>query len=96
MKANNQKLAIQAIKEQLKGIKITKPVKIHYVWHEKNRLRDLDNVSSFGRKVIQDALVKCGTLEGDGWKHVTGFTDAFYCDKSNPRIEITIEEIEKT
>lgn len=93
MKAANQKLAVQAIREQLKRVKITVPVKIYYVWYEKNKQRDLDNVSSFGRKVIQDALVECGTLEGDGWRHITGFTDEFYCDKENPRIEVTIEEM---
>lgn len=93
MKVKNQKLAEQAIKEQLKRIKITNPVRIHYSWYEKNKARDLDNVSGFGHKVIQDALVECGTLEGDGWRHITGFTDEFYCDKENPRIEVTIEEM---
>lgn len=36
---------------------------MRYRWFEKDRRRDLDNVSSFGRKVIQDALVECGVLK---------------------------------
>ena len=34
-----------------------KPVYMIYHWYEPNRRRDLDNISSFGRKVIQDALL---------------------------------------
>lgn len=54
--------------------------------------RDLDNISSFGRKVIQDALVNAAVLKGDGWKHVVGFSDRFEVDKKNPRIEVKIIE----
>lgn len=54
--------------------------------------RDLDNISSFGRKVIQDALVNAAVLKGDGWKHVVGFSDRFEVDKENPRIEVRIIE----
>ena len=51
-------------------------------------------MSSFGRKVIQDALVKCGVLKDDGWDYVIGFTDQFFCDRNEPRIEVLIEERE--
>ena len=63
------------------------------IWYEKNKKRDLDNISSFGRKVIQDALVDNGTLKNDGWENVVGFSDTFYIDKDNPRIEVIITEI---
>lgn len=53
---------------------------------------DLDNISSFGRKVIQDALVKTKVLQNDGWSNIIGFCDSFSVDKDNPRIEIEIEE----
>ena len=49
-----------------------------YHWYEPNRRRDLDNISSFGRKVIQDALVKAHILRNDGWKEIVGFEDRFY------------------
>ena len=69
-----------------------KLVHIQFDWYEKNKQRDKDNIAS-AKKFIFDALVKKGILEGDGWKHVDGFTDNFYIDKDNPRIEITITEV---
>lgn len=82
-----------AIRSQLRGVKITKPVVMRYMWVEKDRRRDLDNISSYGRKVIQDALVKCHILKNDGWNEIIGFSDSFVVDKKNPRIEIEIEEV---
>lgn len=90
MKEKYEKIVRSAIKKQLKGLKITDPVIMNYRWYEKNRRRDLDNVSSFGRKVIQDALVKEKVLKNDGWNEIKGFSDSFYIDKENPRIEIDI------
>lgn len=81
------------IYEQLGRLRITRPVRMIYRWYEKDRRRDLDNVSSFGRKVIQDALVDTGVIKNDGWKEITGFSDEFYVDKKNPRIEVEIEEV---
>lgn len=46
------------------------------------------------QKPGQDALVKEGILENDGWKDIVGFTDRFFIDKNNPRIEVEIEEAE--
>ena len=94
MKADNEMLIFIAIRRCLRGVKIQKPVMMSYRWYEKNSRRDLDNISSFGRKVIQDALVKDGILENDGWNDIKGFSDAFYIDKNNPRIEVEIVEIE--
>lgn len=53
----------------------------------------MDNISSFGRKVIQDALVKTHVLQNDGWNEIIGFRDDFYIDKENPRVEVEIEVI---
>ena len=71
---------------------ISAPVRLHYHFYEPNRKRDLDNISGFAHKVIQDALVSCGVLGGDGWKHITGYSDSFSVDAKNPRIEVEIEE----
>lgn len=92
MKKNNEDTVIWAIRQQLGRLHITGPVVLRFAWYEPNKKRDHDNVSSFGRKVIQDALVKTRVLEDDGWDYVTGFTDEFYCDRKNPRIEVVIEE----
>ena len=66
------------------------PVRLCYTYYEKNRRRDLDNISGFAHKVVQDALVEKGILKGDGWRHVTGMTDVFAIDKDCPRIEVSI------
>ncbi len=80
---------------QLKGVRFNKPVRMHYHWIEKNQKRDMDNISSFGRKVIQDALVKSGVLLlGDGWKGIKGFTDEFHIDKDKPGIVIILDDEE--
>lgn len=75
-------------------LQIEKPVYMMYHWYEKDRRRDKDNISSFGRKVIQDALVKARILQNDGWKNIIGFEDRFEVDKRNPRIVVEIIEEE--
>lgn len=94
MKADSGNIVAAAIGQRLKGVRIEKPVYMEYTWVEKNKRRDLDNISSFGRKVIQDALVGAAVLKDDGWKHVVGFSDRFEVDRKNPRIEVTIREVE--
>ena len=93
IKKSNQEVCEAEIFRQRRHIRITAPVYIEYLWVEKNRARDLDNISSFGRKVIQDALVTCKVLEGDGWKHIVGFSDSFQIDREHPRIEVIIREV---
>ncbi len=79
------------ILEQLKDIKITKPVFITFTWVEENRKRDLDNIC-FAKKFILDALQKSGVIENDNSRHVTGFTDLFrYADKS--KVIVDLEEV---
>ena len=92
LKAENEAKVLQEIYSQLGRLRITRPVRMRYAWYEKNKRRDLDNISSFGRKVIQDALVKSRVLQNDGWENITGFSDEFYVDSKNPRIEVLIEE----
>ena len=90
MKRACEVLIINAIrKAHLRKIK--SPVVLHYTFYEQNRKRDLDNISATAHKFVQDALVKAGILENDGWQWITGFTDAFAVDAKNPRIEVEIE-----
>lgn len=93
MKADSGNIVAVAIRQCMRGVSIDRPVEMHYTWYEPNRRRDLDNVSSFGRKVIQDSLVQCGVLKDDGWKYVVGFSDRFEVDAKNPRIEVLIKEV---
>ena len=74
------------------GVKaIRSPVTIHIDWHEKDRRRDVDNVQS-GVKFILDALVAIGKLEDDSPRHVTAVSHTVSVDRANPRVVVTIEE----
>lgn len=94
MKADSENIVVVAIRRCMRGVRIEKLVFMEYTWIEPSRRRDKDNISSFGRKVIQDALVSAGVLKDDGWNHVVGFSDKFEVDKENPRIEVIIREVE--
>lgn len=92
MKRNAQELIGWSIRNDLGVISIDRPVQIKYRWFEKNRRRDKDNIA-FARKFIQDALVECGVLPGDGWAWIEGFSDEFAVDPRLPRVEVEIEEV---
>ena len=95
MKRRAEAQVAWAAKAQLGGVRFQKPVRMRYTWYEKDRRRDKDNVSGFGRKMIQDALVKAGILKNDGWAQVDGFSDDFDVDARNPRIEVELMEVER-
>ena len=90
LKREAEDQVLWSAKTTLRG-KIPTPCIMHYQWTEPNRKRDKDNISSFGRKVIQDALVKGGYLPGDGWNNIEGFTDTFAVGE--PKIEVFFEEV---
>lgn len=95
MKQKAQDAVMWCIRAQLRKCKFQRPVFILFTFYEQDRRRDRDNVSSFARKVIQDALVKCGTLHDDGWDYVTGYLDRFRVDKKSPRIVVEFIEQEE-
>ncbi|GHU60461.1 hypothetical protein AGMMS49975_29480 [Clostridia bacterium] len=77
---------------ELRGVTLKTPVTLDYLWVEKNRRRDKDNIA-FAQKFIQDALVKSGKLSNDGWAEVEGFSHKFTVDKKYPRVEVEITEV---
>lgn len=94
MKQEHQDAVMWLILSQIRRCKFEKPVFLLFTFYEQDRRRDRDNVSSFARKVIQDALVKCGTIQDDGWDYVTGYLDRFEVDKKKPRIVVEFIEQE--
>lgn len=48
---------------------ISNPVNVHLYWHEPNHRRDVDNVQS-SQKFILDALQEAGILQNDSPKYV--------------------------
>ena len=77
------------------GIKHVERARLGFEWHESTWRRDPDNVSSGGRKLILDSLVKTGLLPGDGPKNVHGFSDAFAYGAERDLVVITLEEVER-
>ena len=92
MKADSQKLVSAYIMKHLRGIRIRRPVVMHYLWIERDRRRDKSNICGYGRKVIEDALVMCKVLKDDGWDEIENFSDSFGIDRQRPRIIVTMEE----
>lgn len=92
MKREYQDAVMVCIRSQ-KIQKFDGPVYMYYTWVEKDRRRDKDNIAAFGRKVIQDALVKAGVLKNDGWANIAGFSDAFAVDKDEPRMEVILVDM---
>lgn len=92
IKKDAQHIVKLFVRSQLIGVQFTKPVCIRYKWVEKDKRRDKDNVSSFGRKIIQDALVESGVLKNDNWGCIEKFIDEFSVDKTEPRIEVEISD----
>lgn len=77
IKRDVQDVIIAAIREkQLQPVQ-NYPVFVEFQWHEKTRRRDLDNIAS-AKKYILDALQEAGVMAGDGQKQIKGFSDTFY------------------
>lgn len=92
MKKNAEEWITFFITQQLKGVRFEGAVELSFRWYEPNKKRDLDNIC-FAKKFILDALVSNGIIVADGWKGVIGFTDHFFVDKENPRIEVDIKKV---
>lgn len=69
------------------------PVRIGFLWVEKNRRRDPDNVAAGGRKLILDGLVKAGVLSDDGSHEIQSWTDTFAVSKDKPGVRVEIAAV---
>lgn len=67
------------------------PVRIAFVWHEKTRRRDADNIAS-AKKYILDAMQHMNVIPNDNRKIVTGFTDEIVDDTAD-YVEVNIIEL---
>ncbi len=76
----------------LKAVKaqIDKPVYIKFIWYEKTRKRDKDNVA-FAKKFILDALQKSRILPNDNNQYILGFQDEFVYGQGD-KVEVEIWE----
>jgi len=72
---------------------INMPVRISILWVCPNKRKDPDNISSFGTKALLDALVKSNIIPDDTWRYIRSIHHEFAIAKDNPRIEVTLEEV---
>lgn len=91
MKKQFMKIGSIKIRNQLRGVKINKPVIIHYFYYESDKKRDYGNIHAMFDKCFLDSLQECGVIPNDNQRWVRGFTAEFFHDKENPRVEIDIE-----
>ena len=94
MKKQAEKIIQIYIMQQLKEVHFDGTVELAFRWYEPNKKRDLDNIC-FAKKFILDALVNNKIIVADSWRGVVGFTDKFFVDSNNPRIEVDIRSVTK-
>lgn len=63
---------------------------VSFTWVERDRRRDLDNVAS-GQKLVLDGLVAAGALVDDGWRGVSALRHSFSVDAKRPGVMVVAE-----
>lgn len=66
-------------------------VRLRFVWHEKHRQRNPDNIAA-GKKLVIDGLVVAKVLRNDGWDQIAGFVDDWRVG-SPPGVLVIIEPV---
>lgn len=75
---------------------VQKPVRVLFVWYEHGLKRDMDNIFS-AKKYILDAMQTAGIIESDDRKHVVGLGDfIIQTTKGNDRVVVYIWEDDDT
>lgn len=82
---------IAAIRKHHIGAVKGYPVEVRIWFYEKDHRRDIDNVYS-GGKFVLDALQKAGVLQGDGQKYIDRLRYGHHTDPDYPRVEVEIIE----
>lgn len=93
-KKNDDLIIRQLRKSALKNVKLKTPIEIYYKFYCKDKRHDRMNVASGFEKSYADSLQKAGILNNDGWNDIVGVYFDWDIDKANPRIEVTIKEVE--
>lgn len=96
LKQDTEELILWSIKAaKLAGLcrPVKGPCRIEFVWYEHGMRRDLDNIYS-AKKYILDAMQTAGIIENDDRKHVVGLSDEIRdavrgCD----RVQVVIWEV---
>lgn len=68
------------------------PIRVNFEWHEKTKKRDLDNIAS-AKKYILDAMQTAEIIKGDGQKYVGDLNDIFCMPSDEDKVIVYIERI---
>lgn len=91
-KRKNDKLCVKAINEsEIKGVRIKKPIFVHYHFFCKDKMRDKTNIAYAFCKSFLDSLQICKVIPNDGWANIENVDFSFEVDKHNPRVVVDIE-----
>lgn len=71
---------------------IQNPCEIYFDWHESTKRRDVDNIQS-SQKFVLDALVNCGVLKNDSRRYVRQIHHTIV-DSTTDYVFVRIQEIE--
>ena len=91
MKKDQQLICFLGMRRLPKHIR--KQVDIEFVWVEKNKKRDKDNIA-FAKKFILDALQDLGVIGNDGWNEVGNLSDKYQVDRNDPHVDVYLKEVD--
>lgn len=61
-----------------------------FLWVERDKKRNPDNIAGGGKKVVFDGLVEAKVLPNDGWKQIAKWSDDFEVDAKRPGVLVTL------
>lgn len=94
VKSDNDRVCCVAIRRDLKGVKLKTPIRCTYYIYAQDKRHDRGNLYSATEKSFLDALQSCKVLANDSWDMCYDGVFHTDLDRSNPRIEVIVEEIE--
>ena len=94
VKSDNDRVCCVAIRRDLKGVILKTPIRCTYYIYAQDKRHDRGNLYSATEKSFLDALQSCKVLANDSWDMCHDGVFHTDLDRSNPRIEVIVEEIE--
>lgn len=94
VKASNDKVCLCAIRKYMPKVRINNPIRCTYYIYAQDKRHDRGNLYSATEKSFLDALQQAKVISNDGFDNVMDSRFFTEVDRSNPRIEVVIEELE--
>lgn len=94
VKVDNDRVCCVAIRRDLKGVSIKKPIRCTYHIYAPDKRHDRGNLYCATEKSFLDALQQCKVIKNDGFDDVLDSVFHTTVDRAFPRVEVIIEEME--